>query len=72
MTGLEWMTGMDDWHGWLLDWILYIGDKLTDGRTLLVVKSLTNLKQKETFRRPIIVQKETFQNSNVIVLESIK
>ena len=35
---------MYGWHGWLLDWILYIDDKLTDGRTLLVVKSLSRLK----------------------------
>ena len=56
MTGMDdwhgwlgWMTGMDDWHWWLAwmtgmdNWILttrVLTDGLTDGRTMVLVKSL--------------------------------
>ena len=59
---LEWMTGMDDWHWWLAwmtgtdDWhglILHIDyrqtDRRTNGRTLLVLKSLSRLKKFKIF-----------------------
>ena len=52
-----WMTGMADWHGqlaWMtgvhgLPWTefyILITDRLTDGRTLVLVKLLSRLKTK--------------------------
>ena len=66
MTGMDdwhgwitWMTGMDDWHWWLdlsyfcilfTDWLT---DGQTDGRTLVPLKSLSQLKIKVEFREAV-------------------
>ena len=50
------MTGIDDWHAWtVMDRILHIDyrqtDRLTDGRTLVLVKLLSRLKTKKYFQK---------------------
>ena len=58
---LAWITGMDYWHG-LLAWMtgmeadisyfyILVTDRLTDRRTLVLVKSLSRLKNQNPIHR---------------------